>query len=85
HHIREEMRKIRQNFYRTFSEQDFALTENPKAFYDWACRQSYIALANMLTSAAMIGIDSTPIEGFPLEKMDQFLWNKGFMIRKPIN
>lgn len=32
HHIPEEMRKIRQNFYRTFSEQDFALTENPKLF-----------------------------------------------------
>ena len=27
----------------------------------------------MLTSAAMIGIDSTPIEGFPYAKMEAFL------------
>ncbi|UAY77175.1 NAD(P)H-dependent oxidoreductase [Pasteurella canis] len=77
HHIPEEMRKMRQNFYRIFTEQDFALTENPNAFYHWACRQSYIAMANMLTSAAMIGVDSTPIEGFPLEKMDQVFVEQG--------
>ncbi|MGC7559963.1 NAD(P)H-dependent oxidoreductase [Pasteurella sp. PK-2025] len=77
HHIPEDIRKIRQNFYRTFTQEDFALTDNPKAFYDWACRQSYIAMANMLTSAAIIGIDSTPIEGFPLEKMDHALVEQG--------
>ncbi|PJG83264.1 NAD(P)H-dependent oxidoreductase [Caviibacterium pharyngocola] len=77
HHIPDEARKLRQNFYRTFTEQDFALTANPTAFYHWACRQSYIAMANMLTAAAMIGIDSTPIEGFPLEKMNDLLVEQG--------
>lgn len=77
HHIPEDALKVRQGFYRHFTEQDFALTGNPTAFYHWACRQSYIALGNMLTSAAMIGIDSTPIEGFPLEKMDALLVAEG--------
>lgn len=31
----------------------------------------------MLTSAAMIGIDSTPIEGFPYAKMEALLAEKG--------
>ncbi|QBQ63545.1 NAD(P)H-dependent oxidoreductase [Actinobacillus indolicus] len=77
HHIPEEALKMRQGFYRNFSEKDFGLTQDPVAFYHWACRQSYIALANMLTASAMIGIDSTAIEGFPLEKMDQLFVEKG--------
>ncbi|NBI12340.1 NAD(P)H-dependent oxidoreductase [[Haemophilus] felis] len=77
HHIPEEIRNIRQNFYRHFTEQDFDLVNNSRAFYDWACRQSYIAMANMLTSAAMIGIDSPPIEGFPLEKMHNAFVEQG--------
>ena len=31
----------------------------------------------MLTTAAMLGIDSTPIEGFPLEKLNQVLADQG--------
>ena len=31
---------------------------------EWAKRQTYIALANMMTGAASIGIDSCPMEGF---------------------
>lgn len=32
--------------------------------FAWASKQCYIALANMLTGAASLGIDSCPIEGF---------------------
>ncbi|WP_373777658.1 NAD(P)H-dependent oxidoreductase [Glaesserella sp.] len=77
HHIPEDMRTLRQGFYRHFIENDFELANNPNAFYHWACRQSYIALGNMLTSAAMVGIDSTPIEGFPLEKLNTLFAEKG--------
>ncbi len=77
HHIPDEMRTMRQNFYRHFCEADFELTAHPEAFYHWASRQSYIALGNMLTTAAMLGIDSTPIEGFPLEKLDALLVAQG--------
>lgn len=67
----------RLNFFRQYSQFEGAFADNPRAFYDWACKQSYIALGNMLTSAAMIGIDSTPIEGFPYAKMEALLAEKG--------
>jgi len=41
--------------------------------YNWTSKQSYIALANMMTAAAYIGIDSCPIEGFEKEKVEEIL------------
>jgi len=41
--------------------------------YNWTSKQSYIALANMMTAAAFIGIDSCPIEGFEKEKVEEML------------
>jgi nitroreductase len=41
--------------------------------YHWTSRQTYIALANMMTAAAYIGIDSCPIEGFKKEKIEEIL------------
>jgi len=39
----------------------------------WTSKQTYIALANMMTAAASIGIDSCPIEGFEKEKVEEIL------------
>ncbi len=41
--------------------------------YHWTSKQSYIALANMMSAAAYIGIDSCPIEGFEKEKVEEIL------------
>jgi len=41
--------------------------------YHWTSKQSYIALANIMTSAAYIGIDSCPIEGFEKENVEDIL------------
>lgn len=41
--------------------------------YHWTSRQTYIALANMMSAAAFIGIDSCPIEGFEKEKVEEML------------
>ena len=41
--------------------------------YHWTAKQSYIALANMMTAAAYIGIDSCPIEGYDKEKVEETL------------
>lgn len=41
--------------------------------YHWTSKQSYIALGNMMTAAAYIGIDSCPIEGFEKEKVEEIL------------
>jgi len=59
-------------FYKNFHEDDFQLDDDKKKF-DWAAKQCYIPLANMMTSAALIGIDSCPIEGFHQEKVEKIL------------
>ena len=41
--------------------------------YAWTAKQSYIALGNMMTAAAFIGIDSCPIEGFEKENLETIL------------
>lgn len=41
--------------------------------YAWTARQTYIAAANMMTSAAFIGIDSCPIEGFDKQQIEKIL------------
>ena len=47
---------------------------------EWAKRQTYIALANVMTGAASLGIDSCPMEGFHLDSLKILLkdlldWN----------
>ena len=39
----------------------------------WTAKQSYIALGNMMTAAAVLEIDSCPIEGFEKEKIEEIL------------
>ena len=56
-----------------FQKNDFKLLESERAIFDWACRQTYISLANMMTAASMIGIDSCPMEGFNAEKINAVL------------
>jgi len=40
---------------------------------EWAVRQAYIALGNFLTSAALLGVDTCPMEGFSAKKYDATL------------
>lgn len=40
---------------------------------EWAARQSYIVLGNMMTAAASLGIDSCPMEGFDLDGFESRL------------
>jgi len=68
----------RTKFYRQFHESDFRL-QDPRALFDWGCRQAYIALGNMMTAAAMLGIDSCPIEGFNQAGAEQVLVDAGVM------
>jgi nitroreductase len=41
--------------------------------YGWSAKQCYIAAANMMSYAAMIGVDSCPIEGFEKERLEEVL------------
>lgn len=40
---------------------------------EWASRQVYIALGNFMTSAAVIGVDTCPLEGINPAKYDEIL------------
>ena len=40
---------------------------------EWAARQTYIAMGNLLTSAAVLGIDACPFEGIEPAKYDEIL------------
>jgi len=39
----------------------------------WQSLQTYIALGNFLTSAALLGVDTCPMEGFAADKVDEAL------------
>jgi nitroreductase len=39
----------------------------------WAMNQTYIALGNLVTSAALLGIDASPMEGFERNRYDEIL------------
>ncbi|NRT10665.1 NAD(P)H-dependent oxidoreductase [Flavobacterium sp. 14A] len=71
----EEVIEMYSKFYREFQERDFALDSDKKLF-DWSSKQNYIALGNMMTAAALIGIDSCPIEGFHQEEAEALLREK---------
>ncbi|WP_258875333.1 NAD(P)H-dependent oxidoreductase [Paenibacillus sp. VMFN-D1] len=53
--------------------------DTERALLDWASKSTYIALGNMLTAAAHIGIDSCPIEGFDLDGVNELLQKKGLL------
>ncbi|MDD9269705.1 NAD(P)H-dependent oxidoreductase [Paenibacillus sp. GCM10023248] len=59
--------------FEEFQRNDFKLLDHERFLTDWAIKQTYIPLANMMTAAAQIGIDSCPIEGFNIEKINQLL------------
>jgi len=67
-HMAKYLEKIEQ-----FQKVDFDLLEGERPLYDWAGKQTYLALGNMMTAAAQIGVDSCPIEGFDIEKMNKLL------------
>ena len=75
----EEVVTMKRGFYKEFQESDFQLLESERAMFDWASKQTYIALGNMMTAAAQIGIDSCPIEGFHQEKVTAILKEEGII------
>lgn len=58
--------------YGNFQKNDMKVLESDRALFDWASKQTYIALGNMMTGAAMLGIDSCPIEGMNYDAVNEF-------------
>lgn len=63
--------------YQDFQTIDIQILENERTLFDWCSKQTYIALANMMTGAAMVGIDSCPVEGFNYDAMNRVLAEEG--------
>jgi len=73
HHLDEDMIKTRGSIYKKFQIEDFKLLDSKRATFDWACKQTYIALGNMMSGAAMLGIDSCAVEGFEADKVENII------------
>lgn len=56
-----------------------SLVEGPgaAAIDEWATRQAYIALGSFMTAAAVLGVDTCPMEGFEPAKFDEILGLSG--------
>lgn len=63
--------------YQIFQESDMEIADDARRLWDWTAKQTYIALGNMMASAALLGIDSCPIEGFPYAKVNAILAQHG--------
>jgi nitroreductase len=72
-HHPKDIKEFRLNFFKKFQEEDHKLLESERAIFDWASKQSYIPIANMMNTAAMLKIDTCAIEGFNKEKVDNIL------------
>lgn len=79
HHFPADVAELRMATIANFQEKDFKLTESDRAIFDWACKQTYIALGNMTTVAAMLSVDSCPIEGFNRDAVEELLTQEGLM------
>lgn len=51
----------------------FLSAKSSEARSEWAARQAYIALGVLVTTAAQIGVDVCPMEGFDNNQFDQIL------------
>jgi nitroreductase len=60
-------------FYRDMMLSDVVNGPRGKAAHEWAARQSYIALGNLMTAAATLGVDTCPMEGLNPPEYDRIL------------
>lgn len=78
-HVPSEDAAARRETFAAFQENDLGIAHDPRLVFEWSCRQCYIALANMLTTCALLRIDSTPVEGLNYEKVNAFFAEHGLM------
>jgi nitroreductase len=61
------------NFYRDMMLGDVVNGPRSKTAHEWAARQAYIALGNLMTCAAVLGVDVCPMEGLNPAEYDRVL------------
>jgi nitroreductase len=65
------------NFYRDLMLGDIVNGPRGKTAHEWAARQAYIALGNLMTAAAVLGVDACPMEGLVPVEYDKILRLEG--------
>jgi nitroreductase len=71
---RREMPQDKLDFYMDLYAKHLSKTlSTDENIWYWTSKQTYIPLANMMTAAASIGVDSCPIEGFEKEEVEKIL------------
>src|SRR5476649_2451753 len=71
-----ELRKLPEgafNPYRDMMMGDVVNGPRSKTAHEWATRQTYIALGNLMTCAAVLGVDACPMEGLNPAEYDRVL------------
>jgi nitroreductase len=63
--------------FRGFMVGDLVNGARHAVIHEWAARQTYIAMGNLLTSAAVLGIDACPFEGLEPAMYDEILGLRG--------
>lgn len=63
--------------YKGFMVGDLVKGPRHAFIHEWAARQTYIALGNLMTAAAMLGVDACPFEGIEPAKYDEILGLQG--------
>jgi nitroreductase len=61
------------SFYRNMMIGDVVHGPRGQAAHEWAARQCYIALGNLMTAAAVLGVDGCPMEGINPPEYDKIL------------
>ncbi len=59
--------------YRGYMVGDLVKGPRHAVIAEWSARQAYIALGNLMTSAAVLGVDACPFEGLEPDKYDAIL------------
>lgn len=75
-HLPAETAEMKRERFRQFLEEN-GISATSRALFDWAVKQAYIALGNMMTTAALLKIDSCAIEGGNMAAIEEVLDKNG--------
>lgn len=69
----------RLELYKDFQTRDMKMADDERALFDWTAKQTYIVMGNLMSSAALLGIDTCPIEGFNQDEANRILAEAGII------
>ena len=73
HQVPPEVYDFYSQVYTRFGKEEMKILDSERTALDWTSKQAYIVMANMMTMAAYMGIDSCPLEGFNPADMTRLL------------